>query len=138
MHHHQGGNQPFLPPSATSSSSTSAPANNVTSLAGNRKRMSKMESFPYEEYGMPESERESIKTRVSDLKTYDHFLHLTPIDSDLLRGDSIPEDEMERGSSGSGSRPDEHDSQLGRFENRDTLPFPSAKNGLGRQAQPEN
>jgi len=92
-----------------------------------------MESFPYEEYGIPESEREKVNVRVKDLKTYDHFLHLTAVDSDLLRGDTIEEDDSERGSSGS----DERDSQMGHFESQATLPYRSARNVNG-QAQPEN
>lgn len=109
--HNSVSNQQF-PMHPPSSSSTTNVSSNV-SLSGNSKRISKMESFPYEEYGIPEDERQPIKTRVQDLKTYDHFLRLTRVDSELLREDSIDDDR----SSGN-----DDDGRVGRFESQATLP----------------
>lgn len=109
--HNSASNQQFSLPPPSSSSTTNA---STVSLAGNSKRMSKMESFPFEEYGIPENERQSINTRVSDLKTYDNFLHLTPVDSELLQGDSGSEDNSASGN--------EEDRNVGRFESQATLP----------------
>lgn len=98
--------------------STHPPSTSITnasssiSLAG--KRMSRLESFPFEEYGIPESERQPIKTRVQDLKTYDHYLHLTQVDSVDLREESNSD---EQNSSGNEDEP-----RSGRFENQPTLP----------------
>lgn len=61
------------------------------------RRVSKMDSFPYEEYGIPEEEREKVQTRVNDLHTFNHFLHLTQIDPDLMREESIEEELEEYG-----------------------------------------
>lgn len=62
-------------------------------MARTVKRMSRLESFPFEEYGIPVEDRQPIRTRVHDLKTYDTYFHLTPIEPYLLREDSIAEDD---------------------------------------------
>lgn len=108
-----------FPGTHASSASSSVTTNPSVSSTG--KRMSRLESFPYEEYGIPVEERQPIKTRVQDLKTYDTYFHLTPIDPDLLREDSIAEDD--HSSEGSGNDENEgRELMKGRFESRSTLP----------------
>jgi hypothetical protein len=52
---------------------------------------SRTDSFPYEEYGMPESERIPLRTRVEDQSPFNSYLHLTP--SELVHLDSLDQDE---------------------------------------------